>query len=48
VPIEKLSPMEKISALFINHRDKKVPITINNYDSVLIGLCVISHESLEI
>jgi hypothetical protein len=48
MPIEQLSPMEQINALFINHHDKRVPKTINNYDSILIGLSVISHESLEI
>ncbi len=34
--------------LLINHHDRGVPRPINNYDNVIIGLCVISHESFQI
>jgi hypothetical protein len=33
---------------FINHLNIRVPKTINNYDKILIGLCVINQESFEI
>ncbi len=33
---------------FTNHPNIMVPQTINNFDHVLIGLCTINHESLEI
>jgi len=34
--------------LLINHPNRRVLKTINNFDNIPIGLCVISHESLEI
>jgi len=34
--------------LLVNHLNKKVLRTINNFDNVPISLCTINHESLEI
>ncbi len=40
--------MEWTCAFLINHPNKEVPQTINNYDHIPVGLCVISHESFKI
>jgi hypothetical protein len=34
--------------IFINHSHRRVPRSINNSNNILIGLCVINHESFEI
>jgi hypothetical protein len=40
--------MEQTCVLFVNHLNSCIPIPINDSDSILIWLCTIYHESLEV
>jgi hypothetical protein len=48
VPIKRLSPMEQTFVLLINHPNRRIPITINNYYSILISMRTSNHESFQI
>jgi hypothetical protein len=43
-----MTPMEYTCALPINHLDRNIPTTINNFNNVPIGFCIINHGSFEI
>jgi len=43
-----MTPMEYTCPFPINHLNRNIPGTINNVNDVLIGLCIVSHESFEI
>ncbi len=45
--VEKLSLMEKVGLLFINHLHRRISNPINNANNIPICLCIIFHEPLE-
>jgi len=42
--VQKLSPMEKASPLFVNHLHHRISIPINNLNNILVCLHTIHHE----
>ncbi len=45
--VQRLSPMEKASPLFVNHFHHRIFSPINNANIIPICLCTIRHEPLE-
>jgi hypothetical protein len=45
--VQKLSPMEKASSLFVNHLHYKISNPINNSNNIMVCLHTIHHEPLK-
>jgi hypothetical protein len=48
VSFQRCSPVEEISALSVLHGDLWITTTIDDSDSIPIGLCTVRHEAFEV